>query len=190
MDPTQAPEPEQPAPASEPVVQWQPSANEGRYAPGPGTGELFNNRPAGSLKLMDAITTGFTMLTKPTFIGPVLLLGLIVNVLIGLVFTPVLGTLTPAASASDLPSFDTGAAIGAIFGSLTLAILGGVVLNLYGQIWEAAASSGPLPTVNQVLDLLKARWISIIGTGLVVAAILIGLLVAVMIVVGILFATI
>src|SRR4051812_23512009 len=185
MDPTQPSEPEQPAQPSEPVVQWQPSTDEGTHAPGPGTGALFNNRPAASLKLLDAITTGFTVLSKPSFIGPVLLLGLIVNVLVSLVFTPVVRTVTPATSTTGVPAFDTGAAVGAAFGSITLAILGGVILNLYAQIWAAAASSGPLPTVGQVLELLKARWGGIIGTGLVVAGILIGLLIALVLVVGV-----
>src|SRR4051794_230758 len=186
MDPTQPEQPErpdQPAPAAEPVVQWQPSPDEGRHAPGPGTGELFNNRPAASLRLMDAITTGFTILGKPTFIGPVLVIGIIVNAIVRLVLAPVASTLAPASTTGDFSSFNSGAFAGTIFGSVTLAILGGVILNLYAQIWASAATSGPLPTFNQVIELLKTRWTAIIGTGLVVAAILIGLLIALVLVV-------
>ncbi|MBI3751699.1 MAG: hypothetical protein HY263_08625 [Chloroflexi bacterium] len=175
MDPSQA-EPSQPAPSSEPPVSWQPSAQGGGHGGGPGTGALFNNRPAASLTLGDAITTGFTIVSKPTFIVPVLVIGLVVNAVVSLLFTPVLKAVTPASTSADLTGFDVSAFAGAIIGSVVFGIVGGVLLNLYGQIWAVSASSGPLPATNDVVTLIQQRWIGIIATGLVVGAITVGLL--------------
>lgn len=174
MDPSQA-EPTQPAPSSEPPVSWQPSPQGSSHLGGPGTGALFNNRPAASLTLSDAITTGFTIVSKPTFIVPVLVIGLIVNAVVSLLLTPVINAVTPSAS-GDLSGINTRAFAGAVIGSLVFGIVGGVLLNLYGQIWAVSASSGPLPTVNDVVALIQQRWVGIIATGLVVGAITIVLL--------------
>ena len=174
MDSSQA-EPSQPAPSSEPPVEWQPSAQGAGHGDGPGTGALFNNRPGGSLTLGDAITTGFTIISKPTFIVPVLVIGLVVNAVVTLLFTPVLNAVTPS-STGDLTGFNAGTFAGAIIGSVVFGIIGGVLLNLYGQIWAVSASSGPLPSVNAVIALIQQRWIGIIATGLVVGAITVGLL--------------
>lgn len=174
MDPSQA-EPTQPAPSSEPPVSWQPSPQGSRHGGGPGTGALFNNRPAASLTLSDAITTGFTIVSKPTFIVPVLVIGLVVNAVVSLLLTPVINAVNPSAS-GDLSGINTSAVAGAVIGSLVFGIVGGVLLNLYGQIWAVSASSGPLPTVNDVVALIQQRWVGIIATGLVVGAITIVLL--------------
>ena len=174
MDSSQA-EPAQPA-SSEPAVAWQPSAQGGGHAGGPGTGALFNNRPAASLTLGDAITTGFTIVSKPTFIVPILVIGLVVNAVVSLLFTPVLNAVTPSTTTGDLSGFNTGALAGAVVGSVIFGIIGGILLNLYGQIWAVSASSGPLPTTNDVIALMSQRWAGIIATGLVVGAITVVLL--------------
>lgn len=186
MDPSQA-EPTQPAPSSEPPVSWQPSAQGAGHGGGPGTGALFNNRPAGSLTLGDAITTGFTIVSKPTFIVPMLVIGLVVNAVAGILFRPVLDSVAPTAT-GDLSGFNYSALAGAIMGSLAVGIIGGVLLNLYGQIWAVAASSGPLPTMNDVVELMKGRWVGIIATGIVVGAISLVMLIVLAIVVGLAFA--
>jgi hypothetical protein len=49
-------------------------------------------------------------------------------------------------------------------------------------VWAVAASSGPLPTVGEALALVGRRWVGVIGTGIVVAVILVALLIAVAIV--------
>lgn len=186
MDSSQA-EPAQPASSPEPPVSWQPSAQGAGHGGGPGTGALFNNRPAASLTLGDAITTGFTIISKPTFIVPVLVIGLVVNAVVSLLFTPVLDAFTPS-STGDLSGINTGSLVGAVVGSVVFGIVGGVLLNLYGQIWAVSASSGPLPTVNDVIALMQQRWIAIIATGLVVGAITIGLVFVWLLVTGVSFA--
>jgi hypothetical protein len=184
MDPSQA-EPAQPS--SEPPVSWQPSAQGGGQGGGPGTGALFNNRPAASLTLSDAITTGFTIVSKPTFIVPILVIGLVVNAVVTILFQPVLDAVAPS-STGDLSGVNAGALVGAVMGSLAIGIIGGVLLNLYGQIWAVAASSGPLPTMNDVIELMKARWVAIIATGIVVGGISLVMLIVLVIVVGVAFA--
>lgn len=181
MDPSQA-EPAQRAPSSEPPVSWQPSAPGGGHGGGPGTGALFNNRPAASLTLGDAITTGFTIVSKPTFIVPMLVIGVVVHAVVSILFRPVLDSVAPS-STGDLTGLNTSALAGAVFGSLAISIIGGVLLNLYGQIWAVAASSGPLPTVNDVIGLMQARWLAIIATGVVVGGISLVMLIVLVIVV-------
>jgi hypothetical protein len=170
-------------PASDPVVHWETSPSGGQGdATGLGTGELLHGRAAGSLTLSDAITTGFTVVSKPTFILPILVIGVVVNTVVSAVFSPIITSTVGSGQAGDLSGAQIGSFVGAAFASVILAIIGGVLLNLYGQIWAVAATSGPLPSVGAVFEALGGRWISMIGTGIVVGVIGIGLLLAVILV--------
>ena len=174
-------------PPPQPPVGWAPPVEETPPPLGGGTGALFKNRAASSLTIGDAISTGFTVVAKPTFIIPVLILGVIVNVLVSLVFAPYL----PAREAGQVPALssqDAQRLIGALIGSVILSIVAGLIINIYGQVWAVAATSGPLPTIGDTFGLAGRRWISIIGAGLVVAVITIGLLVGLSILVGVVFA--
>jgi hypothetical protein len=73
----------------------------------------------------------------------VLVIGLVVNAVVSLLFTPVIDAVTPSTSGGDLSGINTSAFAGAVIGSLVFGIIGGVLLNLYGQIWAVSASSGP-----------------------------------------------
>jgi hypothetical protein len=190
MDPSQPSEPAQPPPTSpEPLVPWQPSPEPTGGAATDGfTGALFGNKPAASLTVGDALSTGLSILQKPTFIVPVLVIGVIVHSLINLLLRPLVESSVTVQNGDTLSGAQVGSLAGSLLVSLVVGIVGGVLLNLYGQIWAVEATSGPLPTTDTVVTLAGKRWLPIIGTGLVVAAISIALLVGLLIVVGLLVA--
>lgn len=195
MDPSQPSEPAQPAPAagaspsSEPPVAWQPSAQP-EWAPATDglTGALFGGKPAASLTVGDALSTGLSIIQKPTFIVPFLVIGIVVNSVINLLLRPLVQSSVTVQNGDTLSSAQISTILGSVLVSVVIGIVGGVLLNLYGQVWAVEATSGPLPTTDTVVGLAGKRWLAIIGTGLVIAAILIGLLIGLLIVVGVLVA--
>lgn len=181
MDPT--PPAGEPAASPQPIVAWAPpppGGPTGGPTSGAPRGALFDQRDPASLTFTDAIRTGFTILTKPAYVVPVLVLGVIVNAILQAVLQPFVSTtVTPgtALTNAQIQTFVQGISAGVAIG-----IIGGVIINLYGQIWAAAASSGPLPSFSETLVLVGKRWIGVIGTGIVVAVIEVVLLVAVVLV--------
>ena len=185
-----SPEPAAPAPepaaaptASEPPVQWQPSVQaDAGEGPDGLTGELLGNKPAAALTLGDALSTGLSIVTKPTFIIPVLVIGIVVNAVVNVAFRPLLtSTVT---TPNDLSGEQVAGLLSGVLASVLVGLIGGILLNLYGQIWAVEATSGPLPTTNRVIDLARARWIGVIGTGIVVAVISVVLVIGLFLVVG------
>jgi hypothetical protein len=169
-----------------PPVEWAPPEPEQPRRADEPVGALHNNRSPSTFTLGDALTTGFGVVTKPTFIVPVLILGVIVNAFVELVAGPLLKTtLTPGTE-------PTAAQVGALFQgvavSIVVGMIGGILINLYGQIWAVQATSGPFPTIDRIVELIGRRWIGVIGTGIVIALIGIGLIVATLIVSGLAFA--
>jgi len=168
----------------QPVVSWEaPKADQPPPRPGQPIGALHNKRSPSTFTLGDALTTGFGVVAKPTFIVPVLIIGVIVNAVVELTIGPLIKTtITPGTTPSA-------AQIGGLFQgigtSLVIGLIGGILINLYGQIWAVRATSGPLPTIDGVVQLIGRRWIGVIGTGIVVAVISIGLFVGGLIVTGI-----
>jgi hypothetical protein len=162
-------EPEQPAP----TVSWAPPEPSAPPPPRAGepTGDLHARRSPSTFTLGDALSTGFGLVTKPTFIVPVLIIGIVVNFVISLAFRPFM-------TSSFDPETSLGAGqisqmMGPILVSILLGIIGGILINLYGQIWAIEATSGPLPQPGRVFGLAGSRWIGVIGTGIAVAVIMI-----------------
>lgn len=176
-------EPQQPTP----VVAWEPPKAE---QPAPRAGEpvgaLHGNRSPGTFTLGDAITTGFSLVGKPTFIIPVLIVGVVVNVIVSAVVEPLIpATIAPG---SAISSEQVAGILRGVFGSVILSIIGSILINLYGQIWAVEATSGPLPAVDRVVGLAAQRWLGILGTGVSVAVITIGIIVASFVVMALAFA--
>lgn len=179
MEPQQPQEPAQPTP----TVSWAaPGA-----PPPPRTGEpvgaLHNFRSPSTFTLGDAFSTGIGLVGKPTFIVPVLIIGVIINAAVELAFGNLLrGGLDPstAIGGAQIQQLMTAVLVSIVFG-----IIGGILLNLYGQIWAVAATSGPLPQPGTVLGLAGQRWIGVIGVGIVVAVITVGLILGLVLVAGV-----
>ena len=172
-------EPQQPAP----TVSWEPPPQAPPPREGEPIGALHNNRPPSTFTLGDAISTGFGLVAKPSFIVPVLAIGIVVNFVVELAFRPfVNSTINPS---TGLGPQQISALMGPLLVSLLLGIVGGILVNLYGQIWAVEATSGPLPQPDRVLSLAGGRWVGVIGTGIAVAVIMIVLLFGMVILAGI-----
>lgn len=167
-------EPQQPAQPT-PTVPWTPEpASAPPARPGEPVGELHNFRSPSTFTLGDAFSTGISLVGKPTFIVPVLIIGVIVNAAIELAFGDLLrGGFDPS---TPIGGAQAQQLVSGILVSIVFGIIGGILLNLYGQIWAVAATSGPLPSPNAVFGLAGKRWIGVIGVGIVVAVINLGLI--------------
>lgn len=178
MEPQEPQEPAQPAP----VVSWETPAAPPPPRAGEVTGALFANRSPSTLTLGDAFSTAFSVITKPMFVVPLLVIGVIVNAVVDAAFGPMIsqgvspdGTLAPG---------DVQGMISGFLGAIAVGIIGGILINLYGQIWVVEASSGPLPTIDAVVNVAGRRWIGVIGTGIVVGLISLALIFGLVIIGG------
>ena len=148
---------------------WTEPAASGPPSDGLPRGELFDNRSPANLTLGNAISTGFRVLTKPTFIVPVLVLGTIVITIVQAIFGPLI---TQFSAGGGLGDAEVSARIGSLIGGFAVALIGGIVISVYGQVWVNAATSGPIPTFGEVLSLSMRRALGIIGSGFVVMLLL------------------
>ena len=143
-------------------------------APSPPTSGLFGSIPPASLTLGTAIEVAFKALGKLPFIGPILVISIVVNAILEITLGPTLRSmaLTPGVR----PTLEElNAILGAAAVSFVVTLLGGILVAVYGQVWAAAGSVGPLPTIGQALQLVGRRWLSIIGVSLLIGLISIGL---------------
>jgi hypothetical protein len=137
----------------------------------------YGGRSGAQLTLMDALTAGYRFLLQPAFVVPILVIGLIVNAI-------VITAIAPAVIAFALQhTIDSigflGALIGGLFTALIAAIIGGLIINLYGQIWAVMASAGQPPTWQATVARISERWTSMVGAGLIVGAITLGSVIAI-----------
>jgi hypothetical protein len=161
-------------------MDWEPPKQEAPGGGGGGPG-LWGGKSASQLTLTDALMTGFRFLTKPNFILPILVIGVVVNLVVIAVFVPIiLGIVLTGETAFG------GAIVAAIVGGLIAAIVAGIVLNLYGLIWSVTASSGPEPTMQATFGLVGRRWINVLGAGVIVGVISLAMLLVIGIVAGLL----
>ena len=77
-------EPQEPVPP----VSWEMPPEPPAPRSGEPTGALHNHRSPSTFTIGDALTTGFGLVAKPTFIIPVLILGIIINTVVGLLIGP------------------------------------------------------------------------------------------------------
>lgn len=138
---------------------------------------LFGGKSPAELTLTEAIRIGFKMVTQRNFMIPILVIGAILNVIVIVALVPIfVGIVVPSSGDSPLRGL---AIVSGILGAVITAIVGGILLNLYGQVWATMASVGEAPTMQATFTRLGGRWMSILGAGLIaglltVAIILVG----------------
>ena len=135
---------------------------------------LFGSVKPANLTLSNAIEAAFKALGKVSFIGPILVISVVINAIIELAIGDTLRsmTLTPGTrpTMADLNRILQAAGV-----SFIVTFLGGVLVSIYGQVWAVAASVGPFPTVGETFALAGRRWISILGAVLLVSVVSFGL---------------
>lgn len=158
----------------EPPAPWAPPEPDGPPPPRAGepVGALHDHRSPSTFTLADAIRTGIGLVGQPTFLVPVLVIGVIVNAVVEAAIGPLIPSAPPADSAT-LPEVQ--AMVAALIPTFIFAVIGGILMSLYGQVWAVDASSGPFPSVSRVFGLAASRWIGVIGTGIAVGSMLIAL---------------
>lgn len=126
---------------------------------------IFGGKSAHELTLSDAITTGFKMVLQPNFVIPILVIGVLVNVVVIAAIVPVvIGFMLPSSGGSPAAG---GAIVSGLAAALIAGIVGGLLLNLYGQVWATMASVGDAPTMQAAFERVGERWMSILGAGVV-----------------------
>lgn len=144
-------------------------------APPPAGSGLFGSVQPRDLTLGTAIEAAFRSLAKPAFIGPLLVISVIVNAILELTLTPLVAqsiSVSPSGrpTIEDLNALLAGAAL-----SFVVTVIGSVVAAVYGTVWAATASVGPFPTIGETLRLAGRRWPGILVAALLVGVIMIGL---------------
>ena len=139
---------------------------------GPAGGELFDGRAPGDLTLTNAFEAAFRGLTRPAFIGPILVFACLINAFLELlILRDLMATIRAAVGgAQAIPDLDR---LLLLFGiSFAVTFVGGMLIAVYGQVWAAAASIGPFPDVASASALAGQRWVGVLGTSIVVALLL------------------
>jgi hypothetical protein len=158
------PEPAEPAePAGVPAAPAAASA-------------LFGTIEPRTLSLGTAIEVAFKAIAKPAFVGPILVMSVIVNAILEIALGPDLRSLglTPGTR----PTLeDLNRILGAAGVSFIVTFLGGILVAIYGTVWAVTASVGPFPTIGETLRLAGRRWTGVGGVSLLVGCISIGLVV-------------
>ena len=135
---------------------------------------LFDGKSPAEITLTEAIRIGFKMVLRPTFVIPVLVIGVIVNVIVIASLVPIfVRVMVPSSGDSALLG---GAIVSGIVGGLIAGIVGGLLLNLYGQIWATMASAGEEPTMQAAFARVGQRWMSVLGAGGIVGVAVLGIM--------------
>jgi hypothetical protein len=171
-----APAPGAPAPGAPAAWGAAPASS--------GGAELYGGRRGAGLTITDALTAGYKFLLNPDFSVPILVIGVVIQLIVLAIFVPlitgvVLGNKT---SAADI----IGGLLGGIFATVIAGVVGGILLNLYGQVWALEASNGNPLKMAAAFTQVGARWINILGAGLIVGVIEIGALIVLGIIAAIL----
>jgi hypothetical protein len=151
--------------------------------PAPG---MFGAVAPRDLTLGNAIEGAFRSLAKPAFIGPILVISVLINAVLEITLQPIIAR-SVALSPTGRPTIeDINAFLGAAAVSFVVALIGGIIVALYGSVWAVTASIGPAPTIGETLRLAGRRWVGVLGTGLVVGLITIAAVIAGVVVLGLL----
>lgn len=126
---------------------------------------LFGGKTGAQLTLTEAIMIGFRMVLQPNFAIPILIIGVVLNLIVIGAITPLLVDLV-VTEGGETEAIG-GGVIAGVVGGLITAIIGGLILNLYGQVWATMASVGEAPTINAALARVGSRWMSILGAGII-----------------------
>lgn len=133
---------------------------------------LYGGRKGAQLTITDALTTGYKFLLKPDFSIPILVIGVVVNLVVIAIFVPLIVKVAVGDGTSEMDFI--GPFIAAALGAVIAAIIGGIILNLYGQVWAVMASTGEPPTMQGAFARVGTRWMSVLGAGVIVGAIELG----------------
>lgn len=136
---------------------------------------IFGGKPPAQLTLTEAIVIGFRMVLQPNFVIPILVIGLVVNLVVIVAFVPLIANLV--LGGSEPSGVLGGAMVLSVVGGVITGIIGGLILNLYGQVWATMASVGDAPTMQAAFARVGTRWMSILGAGLIAGAVSISLMI-------------
>ena len=172
-----------PATEPPPPVSWEAPRQE--MPGGGGGGSFWGGKPPSQLTLQDAFMTALKIVQRPSFVIPILVIGVVVNLVVIAAIVPLLVVIAAIVPLSV--GLDAGSSSAAFIAQFRLiifvgvidAIVVGVILNLYGLIWAVTASKGAEPTMNEAFAIIGRRWIDVLGSGLIVGAITFGLFIVV-----------
>src|SRR3990172_1075671 len=136
---------------------------------------LFGGKTPPQLTLTDAITIGFGTVLQPNFVIPILVIGAVVNLIVIAALVPIVVGLVLGSDKDALVI--GGTIVASILGAVIAGIVGGLLLNLYGQVWATMASVGEAPTMQGAFARVAERWMSILGAGLITGAISLGIII-------------
>ena len=131
---------------------------------------LYGGRSPRDLTLSDAIMTGFRMVMHTNFVIPILVIGALVNLVVIGSLVPLVTRLVPG----DRSTLLGGGVFAGFLGAIVAAVLGGLLLNLYGQVWATMASVGEAPSIQVAFARVAARWMSILGAGIISGLVTLG----------------
>ena len=137
---------------------------------------LFGGKTSGQLTLTDAIMVGFKMVIQPNFIIPILVIGVVINIVVIAAIVPIVLGLGLGGTTGN-PAVIGGAIVAGILGSVIAAIVGGLILNLYGQVWATMASVGDAPMIKAAFTRVGERWVGMLGAGLITGGITLGIII-------------
>ena len=137
---------------------------------------LFGGKTSAQLTLTDAIKVGFKTVMQPNFIIPILVIGVVINIVVIAAIVPIVLGLVLGSTTGDATALG-GAIVAGILGSAIAAIVGGLILNLYGQVWATMASVGDAPTIKAAFTRVGERWIGMLGAGIITGGITLGIII-------------
>jgi hypothetical protein len=149
------------------MTGWVPEPPVASNPPDPPTGALFNGLPAAQLSLSTAFEVAFKVLTKPTFMVPLLGVSVAVNAFLEAFVVPGLLDAIGFTPTGRPTIEDLNGLLGSFAVIFVVGIVGSLIVALYGQIWAAAASLGPFPTIDGTFELAARRWLSFLGAAIV-----------------------
>ena len=144
---------------------------------------IQNKRPA-SLTLPDYLAAGFRGALTPTFSVPIILIGLLVNLALNAAFGQQLAAFFYRSSGTAAT-----ASIAEVFATSIFSVVANVFVGLYALIFALKATSGAMPEPAEVVAAVRKRWVSILGSGVLVAGATLGLVIGAVILMGIAIAT-
>ena len=139
------------------------------------TSALFGSIEPRNLGLGTAIEVAFKALAKPAFVGPLLVISVMINAVLEVAFAPLMRSLTTTPGAQPTIE-DLNAILGAAGVAFVVSIIGSTIAAIYGTVWAAAASVGPFPTIGEALSLVRRRSAGVLGAAILVSLIQLGLI--------------
>lgn len=138
---------------------------------------VHGGRTGAQLTISDALTTGYKFLLRPEFSIPILVIGVVVNLIAVSFIAPFVTKIAVGDAVLDMAII--GALIGSLLASLIVGTIGGIILNLYGMVWATMAVAGEPPTMQAAFARVGERWMNILGAGLITGGITLGAMIVI-----------